>query len=166
MVMLHRRLEVASLWLAAAPAALLCLAGAVKLFDLPSFHAELVSWTMMGREVRSVATILVPSVEVGVSGMYLLGMRGGLSVRQRVLSLCMLVLIVIFTLAFSAQWRYWQQPSCGCFGVVSPYISHINSGVGVFVRNAVLMLALAPACFVGMYRRRMGSHDHTMLYTD
>lgn len=130
--------------------AVLGLAAIAKLLDLPQFQRSIDSWTLVPVAVRPLLAFLIPLLELAVSGAWILGLR-----RQTMITVAF-VMLLLFTGAFVVHWVTIAAPNCNCFGVVSRYMSDVESTRFILVRNAVLLSLSGFAMVVG---RRKSTRD-------
>lgn len=123
-------------------------AGALKLFDLPDFRADLATWNLIPEVWKSALAVLVPIVEVGLSLMWLLDVGRGPAIRA------VTIVLIAFSGAYVAHLLFAERPSCGCLGKVLAFEHGRQQDVFLLTRNAVL-IALT------IYGARRVSTNHT-----
>lgn len=132
-------------WLIAAVVLLVGFSGLLKLVDLDEFRSALMQWSLIPSPAIPWLSVLVPSAEIALAGLWWLTRSG----RQRVGGIT-LVLLCVFTLAYAIQSAHTPALPCGCFGAIVPDYVRSEEMVFVYGRNGVLIAML----IAGMLLRR------------
>lgn len=106
--------------LAVALGAFIALTGVLKLVAPLGFYDQLNTWTLLPAWSHGVIAAIVPALE------YALGLCIVLNLARRPALWGAVALVSLFTLAIAAQWAFAQAPTCGCFGVLSAYLSTLD----------------------------------------
>lgn len=119
---------------ALAVAAVVLLAGVLKLADLSEFERSLGTWNLFESPwLRGAALVGVPGFEVIVGGSVLFsGAKGRAAVA-------LVVLISLVTVAYGWEVATGKPPDCGCWGAFSRFVSHRQAALMVLVRNGVML---------------------------
>lgn len=122
--------------------ATIAIAGILKLADLPSFLHELQRWRTLTNSVAAMVVVVVPVLEVTVPTLWLFG------IGRRWLTATVLLMLVLYSAGYVAEWTSGAPPKCGCFGrwVGSSWLDRPQVVLG---RNVVLMGLLGTAIFLG-----------------
>ena len=107
-----------------------------KFLDVAEFHRGLDGWDLLPEDARPFLAVAVPSAELLVSGLWLLGLS------RRVSPLVMLGLLFFMTGVYLAHVVFAEPPRCNCLGELAAFRLGMDSARGVVVRNAVLMALL------------------------
>ncbi|MFI4893364.1 MAG: MauE/DoxX family redox-associated membrane protein, partial [Phycisphaerales bacterium JB058] len=115
---------------------LFVLAGGAKLFALDQFQAHLESWTIVPRWLVAPLALLVPSLEVGLAGLWVIG------ARRRTAAWLLLGLAMVFAVASTIQYVWRPPPDCGCLGILAKY-ARLDAGLPKLIGiNAFSVLIL------------------------
>lgn len=135
--------------------AVLLLAGATKLLDMPEFTMDLVTWRIIPEHWLWVAVPTIPAVEVALSLAWFLGGR------RTLLQVSAAALLAAFSAAYAYAWSQGSWPECGCLsGLIRDSwplpLGWMEQGGGVLVRNGVLIaLVPLPLCVLPRTRERV-----------
>lgn len=127
----------------------LAVAALAKLTDIPKFRESLESWVLLPRPIRSAVTVVVPSCELVVAGLWLLSIARPLALRLG------LLLMVTLTAAYTASWILVGPPECSCLGRLLEYEAARRSWQVAIGRNAVMLLILSAGLVVDVRRLRL-----------
>lgn len=117
--------------------AVLAVAGASKLLDLPAFSAALLTWGLFSKGVIVVLTIAVPSIEICIVAAWL--------ARVRPFTLVVVAMVVVagFSMAYSWAWLEGFRPDCGCLGKMLAMESAKHQVWPAVIRNMILECVFA-----------------------
>ena len=115
----------------------LLVAGAIKLLDVPRFTESLQSWAIIPHQFIPLASILIPSMELALGGLWLAG------IASRRLEWVALVFVLLISCAYCVEWAVAKPPECGCLGLLSRYWAGIESARHVILRNAFMSAVIA-----------------------
>lgn len=120
-----------------ASAIVVLLAGFAKASDTMAFVGALDTWTLVPKNLQLPLAFVIPSVEVGVASLVVLG------VGRRMATLMLLVLVGAFTVAYATELATGKPPDCGCFGALRAFASEQWTVRLVLLRNGILLVGLA-----------------------
>ncbi|MCC6426183.1 MAG: hypothetical protein IT435_05120 [Phycisphaerales bacterium] len=112
-------------------------AGIFKLVDLELFGRSLETWSLLPKWLIRPLMVAVPSLEIGVALMWLLGAYRTLAVAA------MVAMLVAATGFYGLHLAFGIQPVCACFGAVHKALELKQVAGTVLARNICLILALA-----------------------
>ncbi|NUQ68326.1 MAG: prepilin-type N-terminal cleavage/methylation domain-containing protein [Phycisphaerales bacterium] len=129
-------------------AAAIGIAGFAKLVDLAEFDNQLSSWSLLSNAPTRFSVVLgLPIIEITLCAAYVC-----FPARRTAVALCMLVLFVVFSLAFIIEAHDGAPPGCACFGLLFRRMEFQNDAVWVVGKNA--LLAVPPVLVLWTGRRR------------
>jgi prepilin-type N-terminal cleavage/methylation domain-containing protein len=108
-------------------------AGMLKLADLNAFRIALESWTALPHLVRGTLVIAIPTVELGLAGLWFAGLR------RRGVRLAAAGFLVLVTAAYLAHAIFFEIPDCGCFGLIAKAQADRRVAVFLVARNGCLL---------------------------
>lgn len=142
--------------------AVLLVAGAAKLSDLPAFVASLRSWTLIPSDWHGPVAAAVPSFEVAAAALWFLRLhpRGAIWIAAG--------LLTAFTATYAAHVLMGQRPSCGCLGAILAFESLRREAWWLISRNVAMIALLLFGAFTAGAARRLppkgrGVNDHRAL---
>ena len=130
---------------------LLFLAGVLKLLDLSSFYRDLGHWSIIPSAFRGPLTILVPLIEVGTAGCWLLVLE------LRWSRIAGLSLLLCFVTALALEMAFSGEPHCGCFGLMDRWLEQPAGTRVSLARSGVMAVSLLLAILISSPRRRSES---------
>lgn len=119
--------------LVAVTAAVISIAGLIKLFNLPAFRTSLDSWSLVPEMTRGTFAVLIPVIELIVGGLWFIR-----PTRIRFWSIG--ALLVVFTVVYLLHLLTVGAPDCGCLGKLNQYLEWQDSIGMVLIRNATLLV--------------------------
>lgn len=137
--------------LTATPMLVIGFAGVMKLADLWLFQNALTTWTLVPAALLRPLTLLIPTTEVTIAGLWLLG------INRAFVEGAALSLLVIFGGVLSAHFLLAQPPDCGCFGRLLRFQSLRDSAVVGIGKSFGLALILAVGVWATRAARRNNS---------
>jgi uncharacterized membrane protein YphA (DoxX/SURF4 family) len=111
--------------------------GLLKVVEIESFHATLLSWELIPDRLASPLAVSLPAIEVGLSLLWLLG------VRRQTASWAIATLLVLFTVATAWQFIAFRPVDCGCLGVRMHRDAQRSDLWSLIARNAVLVAVIS-----------------------
>lgn len=123
-------------WPGAVAAGVVLIAGMLKAADVVSFASALSSWEWIPARAAGAIAIIVPTIEVGLAVAWFLNVNRVGATRA------MLVLIIVFSVAYAAHLLLVGAPECGCLGRLEQYIAIRHAEVFVLGRNGILCVLL------------------------
>ncbi len=123
-------------WASTLVFALLLLAGVAKLAELDAFWWTLVREHGLSERISTPVSLLVPTSEVLVAGLWLAGFD-----RRRA-AWGGLFLLAVFSVYLGVQIATREEPACGCLGVLAEYARWMDSARVGIARNLVMILPL------------------------
>lgn len=130
-------------------AAMMFFAGVAKAFTLTEFEASIRQWNVIPAEIVPLVIVIIPLAEVVIGAMVLA------EPRRFVSRLCLLLLLITFTVAIVVESTISGEVVCNCFGPVSDRLE-LNAQL-LIVRNVVLISVVAGSIAVS---QRRGSAWH------
>ena len=112
------------------------IAGVMKLVDLSAFYAVLITWSLIPHSIAPVLSLLVPSMEILIAGVWFARSHRSLACVSA------MVLLTCFTVAVGAHLLVSSPPRCGCFGAHVLFQEQRDEAIFVLGRNAVLLVFL------------------------
>lgn len=116
----------------------------LKLADLREFDRALATWSLLPPGARKALVVLIPTVELTISLLYL----AGIGRRAAAMAACAFLIAAAGT--YGAHLAMGKSPECGCAGVLQQFAWARAEGWRLIGRNAVL----AVLCVPGFARRR------------
>lgn len=130
-------------------AAVLGIAGFLKLYDLESFFADLSTWTLVPDPIIAPLALAVAVIEVCVLGLWIVP-----SLRRSAGAMAAVILI-LFAAAYRVQVAFSPPAGCACFGALTPDFLKVDSANALLVRNGVLAACAIVGCWLlGPFQRK------------
>ena len=135
----QRKFQIISHWICVAwLSGVFIYSSTLKLLDLPTFHQDILSFQLVTGTLALIPVYVVPCLEL-VCGLALWA-----PMLKRGSSLCIAVMMVLFTLMFADAWRRGIDVSCGCFGKTEATSSSAATGIAI----DIALFAVATWVFV------------------
>lgn len=109
----------------------------LKFSDLPAFLMALGTWRLVPGWAASLLTVMVPTAELTISGLWF----GGGSIA-RLSRWFVIVLLILWTGAYIIETVFWGPPNCGCFGRLRDWYLLKHEAPWVIARNLTLVVML------------------------
>lgn len=115
-------------------AVLFLVASLGKFIALDDFYASLGSWALLPDAMVPLIAVVVPSAELILSLLFVLG------ISRRLAASGMIVLLVAFSLVYGVHMLVADPPDCDCLGKWAAFKSLQQDGWFIIIRNCILIL--------------------------
>lgn len=122
--------------LVAAPFVLVALIGFSKLVDLESFRHSLAAWHLIPTWAHVAITLVIPTSEALLGGLWLVG------VRRRHCEIGVVLLMSAFVGNALAHYTLAEIPNCHCMGLIDAYFSFVSDAKYVIAKACAILVVV------------------------